>query len=274
MTSQNPLQRYFRQPKLFVSLPSKGMYYNETSLQGDHANVPIFAMTGMDEIIMKTPDALFSGEATIKLIESCCPYIKNAKDIPSLDVDVLLIAIRTATFGEKMAVTHTCPNCGSENPYDVDLPGIIDQYQTKTFDNQVQIDDIVVNLKPLSYNDMTKFNIENFKLQKTLSHLHEVEDEVEKQKHFDSIYQQLGTIQASVLLDSIESVRTPTDTVTDRAFIGEWLANTVASTYQVIKTKLEDNKKAWAIPKFKVVCDECQHHSEFEVVMDQSSFFA
>jgi len=108
MSQPNPLQKFFRQPKVYVSLPSKGLYYEPGSLIGDYNNVPVFAMSGMDEIIMKTPDALFTGEATAKVIESCCPYIKNAKTMPSIDIDALLIAIRIATFGEKMTVTQTC----------------------------------------------------------------------------------------------------------------------------------------------------------------------
>jgi len=105
MTGNNPLQRFFRQPKLYVSLPSKGIYYEPGALQGDWSNVPIFAMSGMDEIIMKTPDALFSGEATAKVIESCCPYVTNAKLMPTIDIDALLVAIRIATFGEKMTIS-------------------------------------------------------------------------------------------------------------------------------------------------------------------------
>ena len=92
MNPNNPLQKYFRQPKVFISLPSKGLFYPEGALQGDHNNAPIFGMTGMDEIIFKTPDALFNGEATVKVVESCCPYIKDAKDMPSIDVDALLVA--------------------------------------------------------------------------------------------------------------------------------------------------------------------------------------
>ena len=79
MSNSNPLQQFFRQPKIYISLPSKGVYYPPGVFQGDYSNVPIMSMTGMDEIIMKTPDALFNGEAAYKVIESCCPFIKNAK---------------------------------------------------------------------------------------------------------------------------------------------------------------------------------------------------
>lgn len=94
MSQTNPLQKYYRQPKLFLSLPSKGLYYEQGNLKGDYTNMPIFGMTGMDEIIFKTPDALFNGEASSKVIESCCPYISDARTMPSIDVDAVLVAIQ------------------------------------------------------------------------------------------------------------------------------------------------------------------------------------
>jgi len=56
----NPLQQYFRQPKIYIKLPSGGVFNKLGSLQGDVTNMPVYGMTGMDEIIMKTPDALMS----------------------------------------------------------------------------------------------------------------------------------------------------------------------------------------------------------------------
>lgn len=271
--SSNPLQKYFRQPKIFVSLPSKGMFYKEGTLKGDYNNVPIFAMTGMDEIIMKTPDALFNGEATVKLIESCCPYIQDAKNIPSLDIDVLLIAIRLATYGEEMSISHTCKKCKSENNYGVKLSTLLEQYQEKSFDSKISIGEMIVSLKPMTYEEMSKFNVENFKLQKTLSQLKDVEDENVRQQYLDTIYQKLAEIQVEVFLTSIESIQTPDAVVTEKDFIREWLTNTVKDSYQMIKNKLEENKNSWQIPKLSVKCDECGHDDQVELVMDQSNFF-
>ena len=44
MQQVNPLQKYFRQPKIYVQLPSKGLYYPPGTLAGDYTNVPVFAM--------------------------------------------------------------------------------------------------------------------------------------------------------------------------------------------------------------------------------------
>jgi DNA-binding protein YbaB len=271
--NQNPLQKYFRQPKLFISLPSKGLFYKQGVLEGDYNNVPIFPMTGMDEIIMKTPDALFNGESTVQLIESCCPYIKDARGMPSLDIDAVLVAIRLATYGNQMTINHTCKNCGAESPYEINLTSILDNYADKKFDNKVAIGEIQVNLKPLSYQEMTAFNIENFKLQKMLGQLSSVTDETQKQAYVNQIYQQLGNIQVDIFMSSIESVQTPEELVTDKEFIKDWLKNTVNTSYQTIKDKLESNKNLWQIPKMPVQCPECEHEDFMEISMDQSNFF-
>lgn len=270
----NPLQQYFRQPKIFISLPSKGLYYKEGSLEGDYANMPVFAMTGMDEIIMKTPDALFSGEATVKLIESCCPYIKDAHQVPSIDVDALLIAIRIATFGEVMNVSSKCKNCEHENDYEISLPSVLDRISQNVYENTIQIGDLAVTLKPLSYSEMAKFNIENFKLQKMLLQLNqETESEEKRQATLDLIYNKLSEIQATLLIESIESVKTPTATVVEKEYIAEWLTNSVKDVYNQIKTQLEKNKQAWEIPPLEIKCNECGHTDKLHVDLDQSSFF-
>ena len=93
----NPLQQFFRQPKIYISLPSLGIYTIPGVIQGDVSNLPIYGMTGMDEILMKTPDALMTGESTVKVIESCCPVIEDAWDLCLLDLDIILTAIKIAT---------------------------------------------------------------------------------------------------------------------------------------------------------------------------------
>lgn len=273
--SNNPLQKYFRQPKIFISLPSKGLFYKQGDIQGDSSNIPVFAMTGMDEILMKTPDALFNGESTVKVIESCCPYITNAKNVPSLDIDTLLVAIRMATFGEQMTVTHVCKNCGTENDFDIDLRTVIDHYSTLTFENQLQVGELGVELRPLSYQQLTDFNVENFKLQKMLGQLADTEvDDATRKKYVDQIYDSLGTIQVRIMSLSIEAVRTPDGLViNDQEHITEWLKNIDQSLYDVIKNHLEKNKELWNIPKQSVKCANCGTEDTILVAMDQSNFF-
>lgn len=272
MTDFNPLKKYYRQPKIFISLPSKGLFYAEGALQGDHTNMPVFGMTGMDEILFKTPDALFNGEASSKVIESCCPYIKNARGMPSIDVDTVLMAIRIATYGEMMSVSHTCKKCGAENDFDIDLRVVIDYFTQLRYEVAVPINDITVNIKPLTYAEMTDFSIENFKLQRMLYQTSEM-NENQQQEHITKIYQQLADLQIRLFMLSIDSVVTPEGAVKDPELIKDWLKNTDKSTYGAIKAHLENNKELWNIPKQDIECPECNTKDQFEITMDQANFF-
>ncbi len=274
MTGNNPLQKFFRQPKIYISLPSKGIYYEPGTLQGDWSNVPVFAMSGMDEIIMKTPDALFSGEATARVIESCCPYIKNAKVMPTIDIDALLVAIRIATFGEKMTVGQNCKHCNAENEYEVELGKLLEYFNGLKYVSQIQIaEGLVINVRPLQYEEMTYFSIENFKLQKMLYQTGDLPEE-SRQKQIDEIYKTLSELQLQLFLTSIENVQVDGTVVTEKAFIEEYLRNTDRENYKVIKEKLEKNKEEWNIPPQPVQCSDCGKENSITVAIDQSNFFA
>ena len=274
MSNSNPLQQYFRQPKIFISLPSKGLHYGPGSFQGDYNSVPIMAMTGMDEILMKTPDALFNGEATFKVIESCCPFIKNAKLIPNIDVDSLLIAIRTATFGKMITISKTCENCGHENDYEFDLENIINYYANLKFINEIKInDELLINVRPLTYEQQTYFGVENFKLQKTVSQAYNIENEDEKIRVVDQVFSDLAELQLTFYLASIESVRANNIIVTDQKFILDWLKNMDRDIYNNIKDKLEENKNKWQYPEQPVKCGNCSTDNTIKPTLDQSNFF-
>lgn len=271
--SQNPLQKYFRQPKVYISLPSKGLYYPPGALEGDYNNVPIFAMTGMDEIIMKTPDALFNGEATVKVIESCCPYIKDASVMPSIDVDSLLIAIKIATYGSTLTIERTCTNCGALNNYEFDLGMFLDMLKSNTFNSEIILnDEISVKIRPVEYKILTELSIENFKLQK---HLYQVIDlpEEESRPHITEIYKNLADLEFRLFLESIESVRAGNELVTNRDNISEWLRNSDREITNTLKKSLEKNKEKWEIPAQKVLCTECNTEAEVNIALDQSNFF-
>ena len=273
MNPTNPLQRYYRQPKIYISLPSKGLYYDEGAFHGDYNNVPIFGMNGMDEIMYKTPDALFTGEATTKVIESCCPFIKDASRMPTLDVDSIVTAIRIATFGEMLTVNHSCPNCSNEDSFEIDLKVFLDYFSSLTFDNKIQVGDLLVTLKPLSYQELTEVNIENFKLQKMLRQVQDMANEEDQQKQVDLVYKNLADIQTQLFIKSIESVQIPEGVVDQVDFISDWVKNSDRILYEKIKEKLESNKNKWQTPPQPVKCSACGTEDTVTVNLDQSNFF-
>ena len=101
--SQNPLQRFMRQPSIYIKLPSNGVFWAQGAVEMPvSGEIPVLPMSTTDEITLNTPDALMNGVGVVDMIHSCCPNIKNAWEIPVTDLDIILIAIRIASYGEKM----------------------------------------------------------------------------------------------------------------------------------------------------------------------------
>lgn len=272
--AQNPLQEFYRQPKIFVSLPSKGIYNQLGTISGDPTHMPVYGMTGMDDILMKTPDALLSGDSSVKLIESCCPSIKDGWGVTTLDVDLLLTAIRIATYGNELEIVHTCANCGTENDYDIDLGTVIDHFNTCVYNNIINIGNLTIKLQPLTYRQTTEFSLRNFKMQQQLAATPKEPIE-EYKKVVDELFFELGKMQNEIYASSIESVDTSKVVVTEREFIDEWLQNCEKQVFNVIKEQFDKNKALWKIPSVKVICSnlECNHEASVSVDLDQANFF-
>lgn len=271
----NPLQQHFRQSKLFVSLPSKGIYNKAGAIQGDPEKIAVFGMTGSDEILMKTPDTLLTGESTVKVFESCCPAIKDGWDICSLDTDVLLAAIRIATNGNTVTVTKTCDDeeCGALNDYDIDLSDIIDHFANCKYESKIVIDSLIIKIQPLTYKQTSEYSTKNFRIQKQMQQVMLLEDEEVKNEHFAKLFTELSQIQLDIFTDSVESVDIGTTVVTEKRYINEWLQNCDKMIFDEIKKQFNKNKEDWKVPPVAVMCNHCGHKSELAVELDQSIFF-
>ena len=271
--AQNPLQKYFRQPKIFISLPSHGVYNTPGNIDGDVEHIPVFGMTGMDEILIKTPDALLTGESTAQVIASCVPAIKDPWELSSLDTDLVLTAIRIATYGSGMTVGFTCKKCATENEYELDLTNLIEHYGQCRYDNKVVVGDLSITVQPLNYKQTTHFSLLNFQLQQKLSQIVTMTESEEQKILMAEIFKDLASLRNNVYASGIESVHTGSETVTERAFITEWLANCDSSVVDAIKKHIESNQETWQSPKHQVKCDNCGEETAISVELDQATFF-
>jgi hypothetical protein len=270
--SQNPLQQYFRQPKIYISLPSKGIYNKEGTINGDITAIPVFGMTGMDEIIARTPDSLLSGESSVRIIESCCPSIVDAWDLSVLDSELMFAAIKIATYGNTMSVTNTCKHCNAVNEYDLDLSVVINHFGACKYDNKIVINDLIIKTKPLTYKQFTMFNIKNFELQQKLSQAEKLVDKEKQQEIINELWLDLSNTQKELYITNIDSVQTPVQSVSELGFITEWIENCDKEVVDAIKLHLDKTRTAWNIPPYNVVC-ECGVEARIAVDLDYSNFF-
>jgi hypothetical protein len=164
---KNPLTSFYRQPKIYVKLPSKGEFYPPGSLDVSvNGEYPVYAMTAKDELLFKTPDALLSGQSTVELIKSCIPAITNPWAMPNIDLDFALISIRIATYGDKMEVGCNCPHCEAENNYDIDLTAWFGVFNNFHYEKDIPIDQLTVHVRPYTYKEVTKTAIQTMEQQR------------------------------------------------------------------------------------------------------------
>lgn len=254
-------------------MPSKGVFNSPESLAGSFENLPVYGMTGMDEIILKTPDALMSGESTVKLIQSCCPSIKDAWSLTTLDTNIVYAAIRIATYGHELSVTQTCPECETENDFDIDLNHVVEHYGNCQYNHKLVLDGLTVKTRPLTFKESNDFSLENYGLQQKLNQTEQVEDANEKQKLFKELFEELSVTQQRIFSKSVEAVEVGDQVVTDPTYIEEWLKNCDKSVFEKLKNHVDANRTAWDMPTWPAKCEKCGAKSKIYVELDNSSFF-
>jgi len=280
---QNPLTKFFRQPKIYIKLPSSGNFYPPGALElTSTAEYPVFAMTARDELTMKTPDALLNGQSTVDIIQSCIPNIKNAWAMPSLDVDAALVAIRLATYGEKLDITVRIPNTDTTREYTADLRTVLDKLANAVFNPVVKINDnMTVFIRPLSYLEFTKNAVKTLEEQRILNIVSDDSiNEEQKIQLFNVSFKRLTEITIDMVGQCIEKIQTPEVEVTDQRYIKEFIDNAEKDFFKHIMDHLEEQKDSFSIEPFEVTTTledrESGAPEKFSVpiTLDISNFFA
>jgi hypothetical protein len=238
----NPLQKHFRQPKIYIKLPSDGKWWPEGSLElPENGEIPVYPMTAKDEITMRTPDALLNGQSTVDVIQSCIPNIKDAWKMPSIDLDVCLIAIRIASFGEKMEINTKIPNTTEERAFDLDLRHYLDMYISQEFEDVLQAGDFLVQIKPMSYQTFTQIALKTFEEQRLIAIVtQDDKSDSEKMQLFNKSFKTLTEINLNTVFDSVTAIQyQQDDPVTNRQHIREFLENTDTVIYNAIRDHVE-----------------------------------
>lgn len=254
----NPLKKYYRQPKQFIRLPSGYKYYPEGTIDvPESGEVAVYPMTAKDELIFKTPDALLNGEATVTVIQSCVPAIKNAWQMPSIDVDATLIAIRMATYGTKMKVPITVPNTSITKEFELDLQGTLDKLLSATYNDVTYAGDMEIKTQPLTYNQFSKMAIKSFEEARVQEVIRNNElSEEEKLQRFQQSLTKLTDLNVSMVVETVASVKADGQTVTDKAMIKEFIENAEKNFFQAILDHLELQRQAFALPNITVQSTE------------------
>ncbi len=276
--SDNPLSQYFRVPGIHVMLPSRGAFTPpeelETAITGELA---VYPMAARDEIWAKNPDGLLNGYSIENIIKSCVPGVKNPRRMPSQDIDYLLLAIKKATFGDKMELTTTCPKCGNEHNFECSIEEVMNTARVLEPEYSVRIsDEIVAKIRPYDYNATTRTNLAAFEEAKLLQSLVSIGlPEESRITAFSNSFEKISNLNLDLLSDAVASIVIPGGEVSNPQHIREFLENASKGAIDAIEDGMKvfaetgiDRKIALACPQ-----EECQHEWTTELMFDPSHFF-
>jgi rubredoxin len=274
--NSNPLSQYFRQPAIFIRLPSQGKFYPTNAI--DHTvngEYPVLPMTTMDEITYRTPDALFNGQAVCTVIESCIPNIKDAWAVPNVDLDTMLVAIRIATYGNDLDINTVCPNCETETEYTMNLTQILSSIQGMDYSQSLNIGDLEIYFQPLSYKQMNENSLTQFEEQRALQSLTEMDPENnERVKQLADVLKKINNITTKALSQSISLVKTPNAQVSNEQHIAEWLGNCDRNMFGQIRDFIIANKQKSELQPMHIKCTNCNHEYDQPFTLNMTDFFA
>lgn len=274
-TPTNPLQQFFRQPAIYIRLPSGGNFWKPDSLaMPQNGELPVFPMTAADEITYRTPDALFNGQAVVEVIQSCIPAIKNAWHIPSIDLNPILVAIRIASYGHEMEIGTTCPACSTDADFSLDLRSVLDQMRAPDYNNTLRHGDLEIAFHPMSYEQQNASNLEQFESQQMMRSVPDsgLTDQ-EKIKQMAELMKAVTRLTIRALTASIASVRTPAAMVTDPVHIQEWLENCDRRLFTEIRNYAVKLRTDTELRPMTLTCRNCEHQYEQGMTLDMASFF-
>lgn len=258
----NPLLTGIRLPGDTVRIPSRGAFYlnNELSENVKNGEIHVYPMRAIDEITMRSPDKMLSGDAVAEVFAHCIPDVLDVKQLFAKDIDYLMVALRRVTYGNEYEFRHThdCPDAQRHN-YMVDVGQFIagdGELDPTTYELKhkyvVPRTQQVVMFQPMRYIDL--INIMNA----TIENESAPQNNQNKER---SLFQSL--------LSTIHNV----NGVTDKNMIVEWLSSLTAPEVRAMLDKL-DTIGDWG-PTYNttITCKDCGEKVELNVPVNPINFF-
>lgn len=272
----NPLAKHFRQPALYLKLPSKGEYWPEDAIKLPvNGEIAIYPMTTRDEITLRTPDALMNGAGVVSVIQSCCPEIVDPWRMPSIDVDAVIIAIRIASFGPVMKFNSRCPHCNEVHDYGLDLQQVLGRIRMPNYDQPVVSEGLKIKLFPQPYFDLNQANMLEFEEQKLLQAIQNTELDPEvRSVEINKQVERIVAINVKTLTSSTQYIEMDDGTkVTEKEYISEFYVNSSNATTKAVQEKLAELNAEGAVKPLHVNCESCTKPFDIQVTFDYASFF-
>lgn len=278
MSNNNPLSNYFRQTKTYISIPSsKSDFMTDKIVEfsNDRKELGILPMTGLDEMTIRNPDALLNGEATIKIIQSCVPSVKDPKKLFINDVNALMVAIKLASTGPNHPITTGCPSCSHENSFNLNLESLIHDIQMLDSEYIVKVKDLTVYVRPYTYEDQLKALSLGFEENKTFKLMTNATiEDIDRIKAVSSAIEKISKLNFQLLTASVYKIGLSDGTVVDNPeHIKEFIQNVDLEYAKEIDKKVSEINVIGVPDSLHAECSECKHTWKVPISFNPTDFF-
>lgn len=278
----NPLAQYTRRTARYVKLPSGGQFYTKGIDLSDNGELAVYPMTAKDELLLKSPDALLNGEAVKTVLRNCVPGIVDPGEIPTIDLELILVAIRMATYGDEMEleVTHQCsPDKEHVSKANVNLGNLLDTATYYSGEPMVvrMPNALLAEIRPYTMSDRNKISMATWE---QMNHMNQVDndktaDATKKLKEASLGVGKLIAVTMDIVCNSVIKVTTPDGAeVTDPKFIKEWVTNLEKADFDIIDRGIKDLMNMGVSKEMHLKCENCGSEFTSAINFNPSDFFA
>jgi len=283
--NDNPLVKYYTDPKTYVKLPSGGAFYSEKPELSIDGEVGILPMTAVDEMLFQSPDNLLNGESLFKVLARCVPGIKNTREIPSPDLDAILVGLRIATYGHDMDVDALCPKCSEKNTYSINLPTLLGNATELESEYVIELNnDIKLRVRPFTVESTISIALYAVELSAMQRQVQMTTDATEEEAiaairtTMEKSSKRLIELISLSIIDVTIAQPTEDDAdavlvVSDSKHIQEWVEVLTVGEYKKIRTKVEEISGLGLARTLNASCTSCEHTWDVQIGVDPASFF-
>lgn len=259
MTELNPLLAKLKMPGKVFQLPSRGLLYSDNELAPNISNgeLHIQPMNAFDEVILKNPDMLFTGQALDPVFSACIQGVQKPTSLLGRDVDAIMLFLRLVTYGPSYEIlaNHGC-EFGVTHTYVIDLGQIIDNMKyldPTTIQDQYKImfeNGQVVELTPAKYFELIQ-----------ILQINKGKTELSAQDLQQNIHNNLMSVIKSI------------DGITNKQQIAEWIHTAPASYINKIAEQM-DVLNEWGLDlELTLTCKDCGESFSAELPINPIVFF-
>ena len=275
MNQENPLNKYFRKPKIYVTLPTGGIFNPElkTTLLDE---VGVSAMSAIDEISLRNPEALLNGEAIRSVIESCVPTVGDPMKLCNIDIEALFLAIQYATYGNDLTHEHTCENCKEISEYKINVNEILNRFPRIDHIDPILFEDVNIHVRPPTLENVTRMALIDLEQKKIIQNLQKVDDDtpdMDIASKFYTSFKKIATFNVDMLANAISRIESPDAIVTDTMMISEFLQNVPTTVVHELNKAIEQiAAKPKDINKMQFKCEGCGSVDEIYLEINPINF--